>query len=145
MTEAINKENLVEQLRLAFPELEDGFQERLAAYGGGGPPSSYEVVGMVLKPRLREELSKGEVTEFLRRAALFFERVCSSRDTEAINIIWIKVFEWLLSQPNELALLWPALGSATKENIKDAAQRWSNAGRYFGKTQDLPTSNLPEE
>jgi hypothetical protein len=94
---------------------------------------------------LEDELSKGELTEFLRRAADFIERVCDSGDSEAINVVWIKVFEWLIFRPRELDLLWPALGATTKENIKDAARRWSVAGRDFGKTKNLPTSNLPEQ
>ncbi|MCU1269893.1 MAG: hypothetical protein JWN74_1187 [Acidobacteriaceae bacterium] len=147
MTEKITEKNLIEQLRLAFPELEDSLQARLDAHKAEGiTPSNYEIVGFVFKPKLKkEELSRGELTEFLRRGALFIERVCHSGDPEAINVVWIKLFEWLLTRPKELELIWPALGPATKENIKDAAQRWSDAGRYFGNTKNLPTSNLPKE
>jgi len=145
MTEKINEKNLIEQLRLAFPEIEVSYQSRLGAYDGKRLPSNYEVVGFVFKPKLEDELSKGELTEFLRRASVFIERVCDSGDAEAINVVWIKVFEWLIFRPKELDLLWPTLGAMTKENIKDAARRWSVAGRYFGKTKNLPTSNLPEQ
>ncbi len=145
MTEKITEKNLIEQLRLTFPELEDSIQARLDMHKGKDIPGNYEIVGFLFKPKLKEELSKGELTEFLRRAALFIERVCHSGDPEAINVIWVKLFEWLLHLPKELDLLWPVLGPATKENIKDAAQRWSDAGRYFGNTKNLPTGNLPKE
>src|SRR5437868_2315048 len=145
MMQKITEKNLIEQLRLAFPDLEDSLQRRLDASKREGLASNYEVVGFVFKPKLQEELSKGKQTEFLRRAALFIEQVCHSGDLEAINVVWIKVFEWLLSRPKDLDLLWPLLGAATKENIKDAAQRWSDAGRYFGQSNNLPTDNLPKK
>lgn len=136
MTEEINEKNLVEQLRANFPELENSFKERAATYEGEKYPSNYEVVGFIFKPELKKELSKGELTGFLRRAASFIERVCKSGDTEAINVIWIKIFEWLLFRPKDLDLLWPEFGDATKECIKDAAQRWLDAGRHFGRTNE---------
>ena len=145
MTEEINDKNLIEQLRLTFPELEGQFQQRLSMHEGESYPSNYEGVGFVFQPKLNEELSKGEISEFVRRAAFFMERVCKSEDPEAINVIWIKILEWLLTRRKELELLWPVLGEATKRNIKDAAQRWSEAAGYFGKTANLPEDNLPKE
>src|SRR5437879_2354366 len=99
--EEINEKNLIEQLRLTLPELEPSFQERLATYKGEGYPSNYEVVGMCFKPKFKEELSKGEISEFLQRAAFFIERVCKSGNPEAVNVIWVKIFEWLLPRPTE--------------------------------------------
>ena len=143
--ESITKDNLVQHLRDALPELEDRYQKRVEFWKGERIPSNYEVFGSVLKPRLNEDLEKGQLTEFLRRAALFIESVCNSGDPEAINVTWIEIFEWLIYKPKELDLLWLALGTATRKNIKDAAQRCSDAGRYFGNTKNLPTSNLPKE
>ena len=146
MTEdRINEKNLIEKLREAFPELEHRYRERVDDYKGERVPSNYTVVGFVLQPQLEEEVAKGERSDFLRRAALFIERVCSSGDPEAINVIWIKIFEWLIFRPKELRVMWPILGPATKENIKDAASRWSKAGRHFGHIQGMPDENLPKE
>ena len=63
------------------------------------------------------------------------ERVCVSGDSEAINVIWIETFEWLIHRPKELKLLWPVLGPATKSAIEDAAERW-------GKIGNLPMSGI---
>ncbi len=71
------------------------------------------------------------------------ERVCTTGDAEAINVIWVKIFEWLIFRPNELRLFWPILGGATRACLKDAAQRWAEAGRSFGHTDDSPLNNIP--
>jgi hypothetical protein len=145
MTEQINYANLTEQLRAAFPELEACYQERVDEYGGEGLPGTHEVVAFVFKPRLKEEVERGEITEFVRRSALFLERVFSSNDSKAINVVWVSILEWLIFRPKQLDLLWPVLGPKTKATIKDAARRWSNAARNFGHTQGLPEDNLPKE
>jgi len=135
MTEAtINQRNLVEQLRIAFPEIEERYQKELQAWEND-PPGDYNIVGFVFKPYLKEELAKGELTDFLQRLAKFMERVCTSGDVEAINVIWLKLFKLLLAEPEKLKLLWPVLGSATKANIEDAARRW----RLIG---NLPVSGM---
>jgi hypothetical protein len=76
-------------------------------------------------PYFKWELAKGEITDFIRRSAVFIERVCTSGDIEAVNIIWLKIFRLLLSLPAELRRLWPVLGRATKAEIRDAASRWN--------------------
>jgi len=73
------------------------------------------------------------------------ERVCASGDAEAINVVWIKVFEWLIFRCKELGLVWPVLGPLTKATIRDAARRWSKAQRCFGHIEDLAENNLPPE
>jgi hypothetical protein len=135
----------VQRLRDAVPELEGLYRERVKFWKGERVPSNYEVFGSVLRPKLNEDLEKGQLTEFLWRAALFMEAVCTSGDPEAINVAWIEIFEWLIYKPKELDLLWPTLGPTTRKNIKDAAQRWSEAGRHFGRTANLPVNNLPKE
>lgn len=145
MEEQINGRNLIDQLRAAFPELEGRYEERVTFWGREQSPSNYDVLGSVFRPKVRQELEKGERTDFLRRAATFIERVCTSGDAEAINVVWIEVFEWLIFRRKELELLWPALGPMTKAAIRDAAQRWSKAGGYFGHTEGLPEDNLPTE
>ena len=145
MEEQINEQNLIEQLRAAFPELEGSYEERVIFWGREQSPSNYDVLGFVFRPKLIQEIEKGEVTDFLRRSATFMERVCTSGDAEAINVVWIKVFEWLIFRRKELNLLWPVLGPVTKATIRDAARRWSEAGRYFGHTEALPENNLPTE
>lgn len=145
MEERINEQNLIEQLRAAFPELEGRYEERAVFWGPEQSPSNYDVLGSVFKPKFIQEIEKGEITDFLRRSATFMERVCASGDDEAINVVWIKVFEWLIFRRKELKLVWPEFGPLTKANIRDAARRWSKAGRYFGHTENLPESNLPPE
>ena len=110
---------------LLSPELEARYKEQVAA-SGEKQLSNYEVVGFIFKPRFKSELETGTITEFLRRSARFIESVCKSGDAEAVNVIWIKLFEWLLVHPLELRLLWPELGSATRAAISDAAQRWNS-------------------
>ena len=139
------QDNLVQHLREAFPDLEDRYQERVKFWKGERAPSSYGVLGAVLRPALDQDLKKGHLTEFVRRAALFIEEICDSHDREAVNVVWIGIFEWLIFNPKELHLFWPVLGQETKANLKDAARRWSEAGRRFGKTKGLPEEFLPEE
>jgi hypothetical protein len=143
MREEIDERNLLDRLRTAFPELEDGYQERAACCKGEGRPGNYEMFGSVFKPRFSEELARGEVTDFLRRSGTFFEQVCRFGDAEAVNVIWVTVFEWLIYRRKDLELLWPLLGPATRAAIKDAAHRWSVAARRLGRTRDLPEENLP--
>jgi hypothetical protein len=145
MEEQINEQNLIEQLRAAFPELEGSYDERVAFWGREQSPSNYDVLGFVFRPRLIEEIEKGEVTDFLRRSAAFMERVCTSGNVEAVNVVWTKVFEWLIFRRKELELCWPLFGPATKAAIKDAARRWSDAGRRFGRIEELPEKNFPTE
>jgi hypothetical protein len=135
----INSENLVEYIRVLFPELEDEYQE--VANGWEGDRSNYIIVGNVLKPYFVHEAQKGQITEFLRRFGQFVERLCTDGDLAALNVIWIRIFEWLIFHPKELSLMWPIFGPFTKENIKDAAHRWSIAGRFYGKVENLPEDN----
>ena len=97
-------------------------------------------------PRLIEELQKDQITDFLMRCALFLERICACGSDEAINVIWIRVFECLISNKHkrDLELLWPILGPETKRLIRDAARRWSGAARMFGHENDLPEGNIPD-
>lgn len=135
MTEPIiSQRNLIEQFRIAFPEIEERYQKELQA-SGNEPLGNYNMVGFVFKPYLNKELAKGELTDFLQRLAKFMERVCTSGDIEAINVIWLKLFKLLLAQPKTLKLLWPVLGPATRANIEDAARRW----RLIG---NLPVSGM---
>jgi hypothetical protein len=130
----IDEHNLIEQLRAAFPEIEERYRKELQAWKNESP-GNYNILGFVFKPYLKEELAKGELTDFLQRLAKFMERVCTSGDVEAINVIWLKLFKLLLAQPEKLKLLWPVLGPATKSNIEDAARRWGLIG-------NLPVSGM---
>lgn len=125
MTAYVNEHNLVEELMRTFPELEDEYREEVMGCEEQ-QPSNYSVVGFVFKPRFKAELETGTITDFLKRASQFIERVCESGDPEAVNVIWIKLFEWLLVHPPELRLLWPTLGPSTKAAIRDAATRWNS-------------------
>lgn len=127
----MNKVNLVAELRSAFPELESGYEDQLKDYKGKDEPSSFEVVGHLLQPRLKEALERKEESHFLVRCGHFFERVCTSGDLEALNVVWIEIFEWLMQRPDDLKTLWPFLGNGTRSAIKDAAGRW-------GQTHNLP-------
>jgi hypothetical protein len=120
----IDRGNLIEQLLLAFPELQEAYDREALEWEPTEAPSDYSVVGFVFKPRFRQEVESGRITDFLMRSAEFFERVCSNGDPEAVNVIWIKIFEWLLPRRNSLRLLWPILGVTTTAAIEDAASRW---------------------
>jgi|SRR5579872_640150 len=146
MEDSINRENLIGRMREFLPEIEDLYQQSVNDLKRGSAPATptnYEVVGFALRPCLQEEVSKGKITDFLRRFASFCERVCTSGDIEAINVIWVKIFEWLMFHPNELRLLWPILGPLSRSNIRDAAHRWSEAARSGGKMDGLPEDNVP--
>jgi hypothetical protein len=143
MDSPITEDNLIDEMRTAFPELEDTYQQIVEKWGDD-LPGRYTIVGETLAASVRRELSAGEITEFLRRSAMFMERVSVSGDDEAINIIWIKIFEWLIFQPKELKLVWSILGSATKAHIRDAAHRWTEAGKHFGSMDGLPEANIPD-
>jgi hypothetical protein len=133
--EPINRHNLVERLRVAFPEIEDRLKEQQSR-ASDGKPGNYIVFGIVFDPFFKKELAQEKITDFLRRLATFIEEVCNSADSEAINVVWIEIFEWLIHEPKYLRLLWPILGPATKASIEDAARRW-------GKAANLPLSGIP--
>ena len=139
MIEPIYERNLVDELRRTFPELESRYEEEVGFWNGERTPSNYDVVGFVFKPRFRQEIETRTITDFLKRSAEFIERVCETGDPEAINVVWIKIFEWLLPRPDALKLLWPVLGEQTKASIRDAASRWGYSLDY--PELDLPTIN----
>ena len=142
--EIIDETNLIDALRQALPELEQAYQDTIANWYSHIPPGNYTLIAETLAPRLLEELQKGEVSDFLMRCALFLERVCACGSEEAINVIWIRVFEKLIYRKRDLELLWPILGPETKRTIRDAANRWSVAARMFGHENDLPEGNIPD-
>lgn len=127
----INRENLEEQVCNALPELEPNYQKAVRTTGDGKKLGNYLVFGLVLKPLLKEQLAKGHRTEFLQRVADFLEAVCISGDPEAINVVWLEVFQWVLPDVEQLTCLWMVLGDTTKKQIRDAALRW-------GFTKNLP-------
>jgi hypothetical protein len=131
----ISEQNLVKQLRAAFPEIEDRYTEESKSWGKEFP-GNYIVFAFVFKPLLKAELAKNENEEFLHRFCTFMERVCVSGDSEAINVIWLKIFKLLLPDPAIIKRLWPLLGAATKANIEDAAARW-------GLIRNLPVMARP--
>lgn len=124
MTNEIHERNLIEAFREEFPELKARYEAELEFWSGERAPSNYDFVGFVFKPEFKQALEGGAITDFVKRSAEFIERVCDTGDREAVNVIWIKVFEWLLPRPDKLKLLWPVLGEKTRANIRDAASRW---------------------
>ena len=139
----INSRNLIEYIRVLFPELEDEYEKAMSEWEGSR--SNYIIVGDVLQPYFVKQVEEGQTTDFLTRFAAFVERVCADGDQEALNVLWVRIFEWLIFHPKELKFIWPILGPLTKLNIKDAAGRWSAAARRLGRTENLPENNLPNE
>jgi len=144
--EAIDETNLVHALRQALPELEQAYQDTITNWSSSTTPGNYILIAETLVPRLLEELQKDQISDFLMRCGLFLERVCACGNDEAINVIWIRVFECLISNEHkrDLERLWPILGPETKRMIRDAARRWSDAARMFGHEKDLPEENIPD-
>jgi hypothetical protein len=130
----ITAQNLVEQLRVAFPEIEARYQEELRSWNGEFP-GNYNVFAFVFKPLLKEELAKEGDSNFLARFCGFMEQVCASDDKEAINVIWLKIFKLLLADSSTVKRLWPLMGQATKANLADAALRW-------GMVRSVPAAGL---
>ncbi|MFI5095815.1 MAG: hypothetical protein ACHQIK_20500 [Candidatus Acidiferrales bacterium] len=123
--------NLVGKLLTAFPELEGRYVEEVKSYYG--LPGNYWVIAVILKPVLTEQISKKDGADFVHRIAQFFELVCTSGDNEAVNVLWIEIFEWLVhSHAGELQFLWPILGPSTKAVIKEVAFRRK-------ETENLPS------
>ena len=125
----ITAHNLVDRLLVALPELEKPYVEKVKSFCG--PLGNYLVVATVWKPALKEQIAKGELTDFVHRSLSFVEGVCSSGDAEAINVLWLEIFEWLVHSPRELNFLWPILGPATKAKVNYVAFR-------RGETNNLP-------
>jgi hypothetical protein len=114
--------NLVGKLIAAFPELEERYVEEVKSYYG--LPGNYWVFAVILKPALTEKIEKRDSTDFVLRVSSFFEQVCAAEDKEAVNVLWIEIFEWLVhSQAGELKFLWPILGPSTKAVITEVAFR----------------------
>jgi hypothetical protein len=130
----ITSQNLIDELRMAFPEIETRYQEEVLSWNGESP-GNYNIFAFVFKPFIKEELAKENSSDFLGRFCEFLERVCSSDDKEAINVIWLKIFKLLLADPSTVKRLWPLLGSTTKANLADAALRW-------GQVQSVPAVGL---
>jgi hypothetical protein len=59
------------------------------------------------------------------------ERVCTTGDPDAVNVIWIKIIEGPLPTPEKLMLLWPILGENTQATVRDAAARWGYAPDFL--------------
>lgn len=130
----ITSQNLVEQLRLAFPEIEDRYLEELRSWNGEFP-GNYNVFAFVFKPFLQTELAREHNDDFLVRFCGFMEQVCTSQDKEAINVLWLKIFKLLLADAATVKRLWPFMGASTKANLADAALRW-------GMVRSVPAGSL---
>ena len=97
-----------------------------------GRPGNYEVIVHCLRPALEADIAEGVTTDFLRRSSSLIEQVCNSGDPEAINVLWIEIFEWLAQSPaGELRFLWPTLGPSTRKIIREVLLRRS-------ETENLP-------
>lgn len=127
----IDRENLEQQIWVAFPELEATYRKALQDYGNAKKLGNYMAFGLVLKPRLIQELRKCERTDFLERVGAFLDAVCVSGDAEAVNVVWLEIFQWVLADRLQLKCLWPVLGKSAKKQLRDAAARW-------GYTETLP-------
>src|SRR4051812_13178390 len=93
----VDRHNLIAEIRALFPELEESYQREVDKWKGeDGFPTNYIVVGNVLQPLFIREIERGEMTNFLRRCAAFMESVCIGGDVEAVNVIWVRIFEWLI-------------------------------------------------
>jgi hypothetical protein len=118
----ITSVNLVGKLLSALPELDKQYTEELKEYNG--LPGNYWVFAVIFKPALIKQITTGEITDFVRRCSAFIEQVCSGKDREAINVLWIEIFEWLVhSEAGELKFLWPTLGPSTRVKITEVATR----------------------
>lgn len=121
----ISMKNLVEEMLVVLPELDPAMSGEREFWGTcPQQPSAYQVFGFVLKPHLKSELLSQGLTPFVSNFLSFSERVCNSDDEEAINVLWIKIFEWLIHDPDALRKVWPVMGNKTRETIRDAAARW---------------------
>ena len=69
-------------------------------------------------------MERDHLTDFLEGFTGFLERVCSSGDVEAKNVVWLKFFKLLLTKAEYLRLLWPVLGSYTKAELRKAVLKW---------------------
>jgi hypothetical protein len=121
--EKITEHNLVDELRMVFPEIEASYQAELESWGGKFP-GNYNVLAFVFKPFLKVELAKAASGDYLPRLCEFMECVCASGDREAINAVWLKLFKLFLPDSAVVKHLWPLLGPQTKSNLADAALRW---------------------
>ena len=120
MNHPITEDNLILEIRSRFPEIEEEFQRQCMH---GCEPGRYQVTSM-LRKEVDKHLSSGDLTELEHRAAGFIEQVCLSGSEEALNTVWIRIFERWIHNPDKLRVIWPILGPKTQERIHDAARRW---------------------
>jgi hypothetical protein len=120
MDHSITEDNLIREIRSRFPEIEQEYQK---ACSPGYEPGRYQVTSM-LRKQLDKHLSSGQLTQLEDRAAEFIEQVCLSGSEEALNTIWIRLFERWIHDPAKLRVIWPILSPKTREKIRDAARRW---------------------
>lgn len=124
--------DLIDLLRRKFPEMDDDYQREMLAWGDGvlGP---YLIVAFVFRPLLINELAKGRDTDFLDRFSSVVEMICESEQTEALNIIWLKLFIPIIQSRDHVGLLLKLLGPLGREKFSEAIDSRSREPYAHGK------------
>ncbi len=118
--DTISEANLVPQLLLMFPELEERCRQEFAIRAADST-ANCDIVRFVFVAAMDSELKKGQITQFLERCAEFIERVCSQGDRQSNYVICHEVLTPLLRHEKRLDLLWRSLGPATQRCLEAAA------------------------
>jgi hypothetical protein len=87
-------------------------------------PGSYTIFMEIFRPHLAEAINDAD-TALLMRYGTFFEDVFESQDTEAENVIWLKIFKWLLADHSRVSAFQGYMGKNTKTALKNAARKWN--------------------
>jgi hypothetical protein len=116
--------NVNDELFSLIPELEDQYREALGWWQGSTRPGPYTVFGFVVQPAVRALLRGGECPDTLKRVFCFFEEMSHSADIQVSNLLQIEIFEWLIGDPQSLAVAWKYMGDDSKRLARETAVIW---------------------
>jgi hypothetical protein len=115
-------EKVNDALLSVVPEFQERYKRELSWWQGPEPPGQYTVFGFVAKPAVRELLNSNEESALLKRIFDFFEEMARSSDIQVPNLLQIEIFEWLIGDPERLAMAWKYMGDETKAVARRTAR-----------------------
>ena len=121
-TGRITAANLTGKLLLALPALEPQYLAQIKSYYGN--PGNYSVFFHIVRPMVEALITRRQKNDDLLQLSVFIEEVCKCEDPEAVNVLWMEIFEWLVhSQREGLKYWWPSLGPSSRAIIRSVARR----------------------
>jgi hypothetical protein len=119
---ALTFDKINDALLSALPEFQERYKRELGWWQGPEAPGQYTVFGFVASPVVRELLASNDEPALLKRIFDFFENMARSADVQVPNLLQIEIFEWLVGDPERLAVAWKYMGEQTKTIARQTAR-----------------------